>query len=329
MFHIEPKDVTTKEVHRLLLGGVAPRPIALVSTISNNGFNNLTPFSFFNVFGANPPIIAFSPSRRGRDATLKDTYYNLMENGECVVQSVTYSMVEQINLASTEYDPDVDEFVKSGLTPIDSDIVKPKRVKESPFQMECKLREMRSFGEGGSSANIAICEVVKFHIAEDIFRDGIIHPDLIDLAGRMSNDFYCRASGEAVFEMKKPSHSKGVGYDKLPDFIKDSDVYSANNLGKFGIIEQIPSDEEVNIFIADFDKKEIRLFEPTLEAFYRYQMQGDVEKMLKAALELRRQNYNKSRKLFELTAKRALEKNEIVFAWKSALYADRQNKTGG
>ena len=182
MLHIEPSDLAVKEVHRLLLGGVGPRPIALVSTVSKDGILNLTPFSFFNVFGANPPIIAFSPSRRGRNATLKDTYYNLMDNGECVVQSVTYSMVEQINLASTEYDPGIDEFVKSGLTPVDSDIVKPKRVQESPFQMECKLREMRSFGEGGASANIAICEVLKFHVAEDIFKDGVIHPDLIDLA---------------------------------------------------------------------------------------------------------------------------------------------------
>src|SRR5512135_3512319 len=158
MLHIEPKDVTVHEVHRLLLGGVGPRPIALVSTISREGILNLTPFSFFNAFGSNPPIIAFSPSRRGRNATLKDTYHNLMDNGECVVQSVTYPMVEQISLASTEYPPEVDEFEKSGLTPIYSDLVKPKRVKESPFQMECKLREMHSFGEGGSSANIAICE---------------------------------------------------------------------------------------------------------------------------------------------------------------------------
>ena len=244
-------------MHRLLLGGVGPRPIALVSTISKEGIPNLTPFSFFNVFGANPPIIAFSPSRRGRNATLKDTYYNLMSNGECVVQSVTYPMVEQISLASTEYDPDINEFVKSGLTPIDSDIVKPKRVKESPFQMECKLKEMHSFGEGGASANIAICEVMKFHISEDIFRDGIIHPDLIDLAARMSGNFYCRASGTSIFQIEKPILKKGIGYDQLPDFIRDSDIYTGNNLGKFGNIEKIPSEIEVNEFISEFEKKEM------------------------------------------------------------------------
>ena len=325
MFHIEPKDVTVPEVHRLLLGGVGPRPIALVSTISKEGLLNLTPFSFFNAFGANPPVIAFSPSRRGRNSTLKDTYFNLMDNKECVVQSVTYPMVEQISLASTEYAPDVDEFIKAGLTPVDSDLVKPKRVKESPFQMECRLLEMKSFGEGGASANIAICEVIKFHIAEDIFRDGIIHPDLIDLAARMSANFYCRASGDAVFEVEKPGLKKGIGYDMLPDFIRNSDIYTGSSLGKLANIEQIPADEEVTEFIAGYENKEINSFEPTLEAFYRYLRHRDFEKMLKSALELKKQKYRKSKMLFELTAKCALEKNDIQFAWKTALYVDRED----
>ncbi len=221
MFHYNPKDLPVPKVHQLLLGGVGPRPIALVSTLSVDGIPNLTPFSFFNVFGANPPVLAFSPSRRGRDATLKDTYYNLMKTKECVVQSVTFPMVEQISLASTQYPPEVDEFKKSGLTPVDSDIVKPKRVKESPFQMECKLLEIKSFGEGGASANIAICEVVRFHIAEDIFENGIIHPDLIDLVGRMSGNFYNRASGNSIFEIEKPVLKKGIGYDEIPAFIKE------------------------------------------------------------------------------------------------------------
>jgi flavin reductase (DIM6/NTAB) family NADH-FMN oxidoreductase RutF len=323
MLHIEPKELAVKEVHRLLLGGVGPRPIALVSTISREGILNLTPFSFFNVFGANPPVIAFSPSRRGRNATLKDTYHNLMDNGQCVVQAVTYSMVEQINLASTEYEPQIDEFVKSGLTPVDSDLVKPKRVKESPFQMECELREMRSFGEGGASANIAICEVLKFHISEDIFSDGYIQPDLIDLAARMSADYYCRASGNAVFEVKKPGLKKGIGYDMLPGFMKDSDVYTGSNLGKFAGIEKIPSEKEVDEFISDLEKKEIKDFEPDLEAFYRYLRHNDFEKMFRSALELRKQNYVKTKTLFELTAKCALEKGDLLFAWITALYAGK------
>lgn len=325
MFHIEPKDVTVPEVHRLLLGGIAPRPIALVSTISKDGILNLTPFSFFNAFGANPPIIAFSPSRRGRNATLKDTYYNLMDNGECVVQSVTYPIVEQISLASTEYEPEINEFEKSGLTPIDSDLVKPKRVKESPFQMECKLREMRSFGEGGASANIAICEVIKLHVAEDIFRDGIIHPDLIDLAARMSANFYCRASGNAVFEIEKPILKKGIGYDQLPDFIRNSDIYTGNNLGKLGNVEHIPSGKDVDEFILQSEQKEIQSFEPTIEAFYRYERHNEIEKMLKAAIELKKQGYEKHKMLFELTARCALGLNDIQFAWKAALFAGRRD----
>jgi len=323
MLHIEPKDVTVPEVHKLLLGGIGPRPIALVSTLSKDGIPNLTPFSFFNVFGANPPIIAFSPSRRGRNATLKDTYYNLMDNGECVVQSVTYPMVEQISLASTEYEHGINEFEKSGLTPVDSDLVKPKRVKESPFQMECKLREMRSFGEGGASANMAICEVLKIHIAEDIFRDGIIHPDLIDLAARMSANFYCRASGDAVFEVEKPTLKLGIGYDQLPDFIKNSNVYTGNNLGKFGLVEKIPTALEVDEFILQVERKDVQSFEATVEAFYRYERHDDIEKMLKAAIELKKQGYKKHKILFELTAKRALELNNSQFAWKTALYAGR------
>src|SRR5690606_39340671 len=215
------KDFPQPKVHRIMLGGIAPRPIALVSTLSEDGIPNLTPFSFFNAFGSNPPIIAFSPARRGRDASLKDTYHNLVRTRECVVHSVTYDMVEQISLASTEYPSEVDEFIKSGLTPIDSDIVKPKRVKESPFQMECRLLQMHSFGDGGASANIAICEVLKFHVAEDIFRNGIIQPDLIDLVARMSANYYCRANGNAIFEVEKPVNKKGIGYDNLPQHIKD------------------------------------------------------------------------------------------------------------
>ncbi len=181
MLHFTPKELPVPKVHQFLIGGVSPRPIALVSTLSKDGIPNLSPFSFFNVFGANPPIVAFSPSRRGRDSSLKDTYHNIVETKECVIQTVTYPMVEQVSLASTQYKSEVNEFIKSGLTPIESDIVKPYRVKESPFQMECKLLEMKSYGGGGSSANIAICEVLKFHIAEDIIKDGIIQPDLLTL----------------------------------------------------------------------------------------------------------------------------------------------------
>jgi flavin reductase (DIM6/NTAB) family NADH-FMN oxidoreductase RutF len=315
MLHYEPKDLSVTEVHRLLLGGVVPRPIALVSTISKDGVNNLSPFSFFNAFGANPPIVAFSPSRRGRDATLKDTYNNLIETKECVIQAVTHSMVEQVSLASAEYPPEIDEFLKSGLTAINSDIVKPKRIKESPFQMECKLLEMRSFGEGGASANIAICEVLKFHVAEDIFTNGIIDPIKIDLVARMSGDFYSRA-GSGVFVVEKPIGKKCIGYDQIPLHIRQSEIYSANDLGKFGNSESIPSDSEVEEFIRKIKAEKPDQYESGFEAFLRYQRLKDYRCMLKAALEIEQ---NKKRNI-ELSVKSALQNNDMDFAWKAALF---------
>lgn len=324
MKSIIPSEIPIPEVQRLLQGGVGPRPIALVSTISKNGVRNLSPFSFFNVFGANPPIIAFSPSRRGKDASLKDTYLNLVETKECVVNAVTYSMVEQVSLASTEYEFGVDEFIKTGLTPIDSDLVKPKRVKESPFQMECKVLEIKSFGEGGASANIAICEVLKFHVAEDLFVNGVIHPDRIDLVARMSADFYCRASGDAIFEVEKPIQKKGIGYDQLPEFIKESFVFSANNLGKFANVERIPDENEVKEFIQKIKSETLSGYEISEEAFYRYKRLGNFRYMLRCALDLNLSDIQK-KYLLELTAKLALEKNDTDFAWKTALYSNQFN----
>lgn len=314
--------LSVPEIQRLLQGGIGPRPIALVSTISKNSINNLTPFSFFNVFGANPPIIAFSPSRRGRDGSLKDTYLNLVDTKECVVNAVTYSMVEQVSLASTEYEYGVDEFIKTGLTPIDSDLVRPKRVKESPFQMECKVLEIKSYGDGGAAANITVCEVLKFHVSEDIFENGIIHPIKIDLVARMSADFYCRANGDAIFEVEKPLKKKGIGYDQLPEFIKVSSVYSANNLGKFANVENIPTDNEVFDFIETIKSESLNDYEISEEAFYRYQRLGNYKYMLRCILDLNLVNHQK-KYFFELTAKEALEKNNTDFAWKTALYSNQ------
>ncbi len=323
MKHFNPKDLTQPEVHRLLLGGVGPRPIALVSTVSKSGINNLTPFSFFNAFGSNPPVVAFSPSRRGKDATLKDTYNNLVETKECVINSVTYSMVEQISLASTEYPPETDEFIKSGLTPLAADMVKPKRVQESPFQMECKLLEIRSYGNGGASANISICEVIKFHVAEDLFVNGVIHPDKIDLVARMSANFYCRAFGDAIFEVEKPIGRKGIGYDLLPDFLKNSNIYSANNLGRFGNSEKIPSLKESEELMENIKNEAYENFASGNEAFFRYQREGNYKFMLKAGLEILQSDKLKGKHFLELTAKTALENNDIDFAWKTAIYAGR------
>jgi len=319
MLHYEPKDISFPEFHKLLLGGVGPRPIALVSTLSADGKNNLSPFSFFNAFGVNPPMIAFSPARRGKDASLKDTYNNLIATKECVVQSVTFSMVEQISLASTEYLMEVDEFVKSGLTPIDSDIVKPKRAKESPFQMESKLIEMKSYGESGGSANIAICEVLKIHVAEDIFTNGIIDPKKIDLVGRMSGNFYCRANGKAIFEVEKPIAKKGIGYDQLPDFVKQSHIFTANNLAKLANVESIPDEKSVRDFLTELVNKKFEGFEQSEEAFYRYQRLSNYKYMMKTSIKFMNENHPKAKYFTELTTKSALENNDTEFAWHAAL----------
>ena len=298
MRHIVPKEAPVREVWMYLLGGVAPRPIALVSTLSAKGIPNLSPFSFFNAFGSNPPVIVFGPNRRGRDATQKDTYNNLAATKECVIQCVTYEMVKQVNLASTEYTGDVDEFVKSGLTPVASDIVKPPRVAESPFQMECELLDLKSYGEGPSSGNLAICEVVKFHIAERVFENGIISPQKIDLVARMGADYYCRASGGAIFEVQKPGLKIGIGYDQLPAFVRESKIFTANNLGQLGLIEKIPTTAEVNEFVQALTGRE----KPTLNGY---------EKVFADAL-----TSDSSDESLEKSAQAALDNNDIEFAWK-------------
>ncbi len=305
MRHIIPKGAPVREVFSYLLGGIAPRPIALVSTLSADGIPNLSPFSFFNAFGSNPPMLTFAPSRRGRDASLKDTYHNLMATKECVVQCVTYDMVQQVNLASTEYPPDVNEFVKSGLTPVPSDIVKPARVAESPFQMECKMVEMKSYGNGPSSGNLAICEVLKFHISENIFDNGLINPHKIDLVARMGADFYCRASGKAVFKVQKPGEKIGVGYDQIPQYIKNSDILTANNLGQLGLAENIPSDSELD-----------QLLEKITDTVRMHSK--DYEMMLAEALT----SSNSSEKI-EQSIKAALEQNDLDFAWKAVILRGR------
>lgn len=325
MIHFEPKELSVPQVHQYLIGGIGPRPIALVSTLSSEDKPNLTPFSFFNVFGANPPILAFSPSRRGKTASLKDTYSNLVKTKECVVQVVTHSIVEQINIASAEYPPEVNEFEKSGLTPIKSDIVRPFRVKESPFQMECILREMRSFGEGGASANIAICEVIKFHIAEDIIDDGVIRPNLIDLVGRMGGNYYSRASGDVIFELVQPRDKLCIGYDKLPDYIKTSSVLTANNIGKLAYVENTPTDKEVSDFIESIASEEINNLEISEEAFFRAQRRNEYKKMLKVLLLLEYNDINQKKLFIEHTAKCALDNGDTSFGWKTMLYYKRIN----
>ena len=275
MIKIDPKSTTVPAVHKTLLGAIGPRPIAFASTVDAKGNPNLSPFSFFNAFGVNPTTLILSPSRKGRDNTTKHTYDNLKEVPEVVINAVNYNMVEQMSLSSTEYAKGVNEFVKAGFTPIPSERIKPARVKESPVQFECKVRDIIETGDQGGAGNLVICEILLIHVDEAVLdANGNIDPHKIDLVGRLGGDFYCRASGDAVFMVEKPLQKLGIGIDQLPDYIKLSDYLSGNDLGKFGNIETLPLPEEINGYKASdsFQKLKIMLAKASDEkqAVYYY-----------------------------------------------------------
>jgi len=250
MLSFEPKDKTVPELFGLMLDAIGPRPIAFASTIDAEGKPNLSPFSFFNAFGANPPIIVFSPARRGRDNTNKDTFYNVKAVPEVVINIVNYAMVHQVNLASSEYGKGINEFEKAGFTQVKSDLVRPFRVKESPVQMECKVLNVIETGTEGSAGNLVICEVLKFHYNEEILNEkGHVDPDKIDLVGRMGRDYYVRASGSAVFKLGKPGVQPGLGIDQLPESVRLSKVLTGNDLGLLGGISQLPESDDVQDFV--------------------------------------------------------------------------------
>jgi flavin reductase (DIM6/NTAB) family NADH-FMN oxidoreductase RutF len=248
---IDPKEVSTPKFHGMMLGAIAPRPIAFASTVDKQGNVNLSPFSFFNCFGANPPILIFSPARRVRDNSTKHTLENVYEHPEVVINIVNYATVEQMSLASTEYDKGINEFIKSGLTPANSDRVKPPRVQEAPAAFECKVNEIVPLGEEGGAGNLVICEVLLMHVQESILdAEGRIDPHLLDAVGRMGGDFYCRASGDAVFEVAKPTRHLGIGIDQLPEHIKTSKILTGNDLAKLGNTElaAIPDENLIQEF---------------------------------------------------------------------------------
>ena len=247
MISFTPKELTVAKMHHYLLGAIGPRPIAFASTIDGNGQANLAPFSFFNVFSANPPILIFSPARSGRTNTTKDTYNNVKAHPEVVINVVNFDTVEQMSLASSPYPAGESEFVKSGLTPIPSDLVKPFRVKESPVQFECKVNQVIELGTEGGAGNLIICEVVKFHIDESYLDENqLINQQKIDLVARMGGNWYCRANEHAMFELEKPITTCGVGYDQLPQDFLQSDVLSKNLLARLAGIEEIPNETDVN-----------------------------------------------------------------------------------
>lgn len=238
---IVPGEIKTGLLHAYLLGAVAPRPICFASTVDDQGNPNLSPFSFFNVFGSRPPIFVFSPARRVRDNTIKHTLENVQATKEVVINVVTYSIVQQANLASCEYPRHTNEFVKAGFTPVPSEMVKPFRVKESPVQMECRVLQVIETGQEGGAGNLIICEMLCMHIDDAILdAQGRIDPHKIDLVARMGQDYYCRASGSAVFEVHKPNVELGIGVDALPLHIRHSRILTGNDLGMLGNVTSLP-----------------------------------------------------------------------------------------
>jgi len=299
MKSVDLKDLAPKQAHAYLLSAVGPRPIAFASTISADGQRNLSPFSYFNVFSSNPPVLIFSPARRVRNNTTKDTLHNAQSTKEVVINVVNYSMVQQMSLASTEYDSDVDEFVKSGLTPIASETVAPYRVKEAPVQFECKVNDIVALGDNGGAGNLIICEVKRMHIDEAILDDQEqISMEKIDLVARMGGNWYCRANGDALFEVEKPLATKGIGVDGIPKRIRESIFLSGNDLGMLGNVENLPKDAAVADFAESYRIKEI--FSNSSDGM-------------------------EAREALHLYAKELLEENKVEKAWK-ALLCDKLNR---
>ena len=239
-----PSEVSSMELQTVMQTAIAPRPIALASTVSKDGNINLSPFSFFNMFSTVPPIVIFSPSRRVRDNTTKHTLENVLEVPEVVIGVVNYNIVQQISLSSTEYEKEVNEFIKSGLTMKDADLVKPKLIEECPVNFECKVLEVKSLGNEGGAGNLVICEVQKIHIREEYLNDeGKLDQRKLDLVARLGGNWYSRNNENNLFEVPKPLVTKGIGFDLLPDEIKYSKVFTGNDLGMLANTEELPNTE--------------------------------------------------------------------------------------
>jgi flavin reductase (DIM6/NTAB) family NADH-FMN oxidoreductase RutF len=258
MLRLIPGEIPHPRLHQYLLGSIAPRPIAFASTVDARGNPNLSPFSFFNVFGVNPTTLIFSPSRRGRDGSTKNTLENVRVVPEVVINVVTYDMVNQASLASTEFPAGVDEFLKAGFTKVPSELILPFRVKESPVQIECRVRDIIETGSGGGAANLVVCEILLLHIREDILdADGMIDQHKIKLVGRLGKNYYVKAFSEALFEVEKPNQKLGIGIDALPEYIRNSHVLTGNELGQLGNVEHLPGKEEIQFFMENPEIKEL------------------------------------------------------------------------
>lgn len=243
---IDPQQTPRFDFHQFIVGAVAPRPIAFVSTVDKDGHQNLAPYSFFNAFSSNPPVLVFSSNRRVLDNETKDTLANIRETGEVVINAVNYSIVRQMAVASVQFPKGVNEFEKSGLTPIPADLVRPARVKESPIHMECRVKDIITLGDKGGAGHLIICEMLRMHIDEDILDErGRIDPNKADLMGRLGRAFYVRASGDAIYTIPQRVEEQVIGYDNLPEGIRQSAIFTGNNLGQLAGLTQPPAAEEV------------------------------------------------------------------------------------
>jgi flavin reductase (DIM6/NTAB) family NADH-FMN oxidoreductase RutF len=246
MLTLKTSDLTTPELHSYLQYAIAPRPICFASTVDKDGNINLSPFSFFNLFSSNPPICVFSPSRRVRGNTTKHTLENILEVPECVINIVNYDMVQQASLASVEYPKGINEFIKSGFTPLASEMVRPPRVAESPVQFECVVNEVKPLGDGPGAGNLIIAEIKLIHINEAVLNaEGQIDQAKLDLVARLGGDWYCRVTKDNLFKVAKPVRTICIGVDAIPDAIRNSKVLTGNNLGQLGNVEVLPTDEEI------------------------------------------------------------------------------------
>ena len=288
MTSFEPKELSVQKLHGLLLSAVAPRPIAFASSIDADGNPNLSPFSFFNVFSANPPILIFSPARRVSNSTTKHTLENAKQTKEVVINVVNYDMVQQMSLSSTEYAEGINEFDKAGLTMVKSDLVKPFRVGESPVQFECKVNDVIELGQEGGAGNLIICEVVKLHITEEVLNeDETINQEALDLVARAGGSYYTRAN-KGFFEIPKPLRNLGIGVDALPESVKNSMILTGNDLGMLGNVESLPTKQSVEEFLNSLSEHHPNIKKMTHREKHKiaknYLSFGDVDSALKLLL---------------------------------------------
>ncbi len=280
-------DLSLPKRHQLLLGAVCPRPIAWASTISADGVRNLAPFSWFNVFSNKPPILAFSPALRPADGSAKDTLRNVEEVPEVVINIANYSLVHQMVLTSAPFEAHIDEFEQSGLTPIPSDLIRPLRIQEAPIQFECRVRDILRFGKWGGAGNMIIAEVIRIHVRQDIFADeskGIIDPVRLDPIGRMGRIWYTRAR-DGLFELPNPAGSHILGWNGLPEWIRNSQVLTGNDLGQLAQVTELPTDNEIRnwkywedlrVLLLEYEHDNDMLQRKLHEHAQRYLRQGKV-----------------------------------------------------